>query len=520
MNDIDKAYLLAIEEEKKFIKNNCEYFIDEYGWVYDKDVPEGKSRFNLWTEQKRVLEEVQDNRLNIILKARQLGITWLCLWYALWNLLHIFGYEVVALSKKEDDAKELINRLEFMLEQLPSWLIIEKKNAPKDYNGLMWESTALEVIIHHPSGENARFKSFTAAKDSGRSFTASLVLLDEWAFQQWAEEIWTAAYPTINRPTGGKVIGLSTAKRNTLFQNIWNNAEDYGFHSIFLAWWADPRRTPEWYEQTKKALSKNKKYMREYPATPEEAFSAGEGTSFPEFSKNIHVCEPFKVPEHWRKWASVDNGHSDPFAWYKYAISPDGIVFVYYEYSRWREEDQVIYSKQAKQFKEDLKYKAMVDGKIVEKDEKLDFIVAGTDAWATHHRDQSGKCLIDYYREGGLDRVGFLKAITDRKLRKATVHEYLEPYYDEVAQCYTAKVQIFNTCEYLIETLPQLINDEKDPEKVGDDSDIDNPYDSFGYGLIAYHAEKSKPEEQPKTRIQKRKEALIKKKKRNKRKLF
>lgn len=514
--DIDSVARLAIEKEKAYIKKDCEYFIAEYAYIEDKDSDTGKAKFRLWDEQKRLLAEIADNRLNIILKARQLGITWLSLWFALWNMIFTVGFTVVALSRRDDEAKELIRRMEFMLENLPSWLIIRKQDAPKDYEGIMWDSITHEVMIIRADSEDSRIVAMPSAKDSGRSFTASLVILDEWAFQQWAEEIWTASYPTINRPTGGKVIGLSTAKKNTLFENIWYHAHDYNFHRIFLSWRADPRRTDEWYEQTKKALCVNKKYLQEYPSTPEEAFSAGDLTSFPEFSEDIHVCEPFEIPKYWRKFGSVDNGYSDPFAWYKYAVSPDGIVYVYYEYSRERESQRIYYSDQSKHFNESMKYSEIEYGQVIEKMEKLDYIVAGLDAWNTHHRDQSGKSLIDYYKDGGIEKVGFMKAVTDRKLRKATVHEYLKPYYDEVAGKFTAKVQIFSTCKYLIDTLPRLVNDEKDMEKV-EDSDIDNQYDSFGYGLITYHIEKSKVPHEYKGVIDRHKSELAKKIKKKRR---
>jgi hypothetical protein len=505
MNELDTATLIAIEEEIKYISQNIEYFIDEYGYIEDKDNGTGKAKFKLWDEQKKVLREIAENRLNIILKARQLGITWLSLWFALFNMIFSVGYTVVALSKRDDDAKELVHRMEFMLENLPKWLIIRKKDAQKGHKGIMWEATAHEIEIFRENEENSRFIAMPSARDSGRSFTASLVILDEWAFQQWAEEIWTAAYPTVNRPTGGKVIGLSTAKRMTLFEKIWKQYQDFGFHRIFLSWRADPRRTDEWYEGAKKALAAGQKYLQEYPNTPEEAFSAGEGTSFPEFSKDIHVCKPFKIPEHWRKWRCGDNGYTDPFWFGWLTVSEDGQVFLYREFTRSPEEERITYSEQAKKVVELSKYTEIEHGVLVEKEEKIDFTVIGVDAWNKHHRDQTGKSIVDYYNEGGL--TDCIKAITDRKLRKATLHEYLKPYFDKNTGKWTAKLQIFDTCKAVIKTLPELINDEKDPEKVAD-CEIDHPYDGLGYGLIAYHVQKSKPVENEKTEIQKHKEKL------------
>jgi hypothetical protein len=221
---------------------------------------------------------------------------------------------------------------------------------------------------------------------------------------------------------------------------------------------------------------------REYPGTPEEAFEAAEGVAFGEFSYDIHVCKPLELPKHWRKWRSVDNGYTDAFAWYWYAVDDDGKVYVYREYTRNPKIDnKVAYSDQAKKVKSS------------SGNESVSYTVAGHDAFAVHNQTitthtPQGKSIIDYYTEGGVSN--FVRAITDRTLRKATIHEYLKPYLDTNTGKMTARVQIFDTCEKLIETLPQLINDEKDNEKYAE-CDYDHWADSFGYGLLSYHAKRS-----------------------------
>lgn len=240
-------------------------------------------------------------------------------------------------------------------------------------------------------------------------------------------------------------------------------------------------------------------YVRRLENLPEmrrKAFLMGdwdayEDQAFEEFDVNIHVCKPFLIPEHWRRWASVDNGYDDPFAWYCAAVSEDGTVYIYREFTREKDEPKLTYSDQATAFMELCGYKIIEDGEVVKKHEKIDYIVAGLDAWHTHVRDISGKTLVDYYLDGGI-KYGFIKAVTDRKLGKATVHEYLKPHLDENTEKYTAKLQIFDTCTRLIETLPQLPKDEKDPEKVADCS-IDHWYDSLRYLLLSYHVEQTKP---------------------------
>ena len=53
-----------------------------------------------------------------------------------------------------------------------------------------------------------------------------------------------------------------------------------------------------------------------------------EDAAFPEFDYDIHVCKPFDIPRHWKRWLAVDNGYEDPFAWYWFAVDEQGTVYV------------------------------------------------------------------------------------------------------------------------------------------------------------------------------------------------
>lgn len=476
------ALQAAILDERNYILTDMptEEFIDLYVWIENKDnLGEPVIRFSMWDSQRTALNEMIENRLNIILKARQLGFTWLVLSLIVHNVLKYPGYRAICISETDDKSKDLINRCELILSKLPEWLIISEKkfkkfermNGTGSYKGLYYIKSVHDVQIVR-AGEDlehiSTIEAEPATEGAGRGLTGDIVFFDEWAFHRAAEEIFNAAYPTIARPTSGKFIGLSTNKRGSLYEDVWKHAEDRKFHTIFRNCFSDPRRDEKWYEETAAVL--RGKMQQEFPRTEEEALIAGENVSFPEFSESIHVCEPFDIPLHWRRWASVDNGYNDPYAWYKYAVDEDGTVYVYWEMSRWRNEPQVIYSDQAQMFQNSL----LCMNNHGDMDlEKIDYIVAGLDAWNKHHRDQSGKCLIDYYREGGL-KLGFVPAVTDQKLGKATLHEYLKPYKDENTGKVTAKLQIFSTCTYLISIMPQLVNDDKKPEIVADLSDINN----------------------------------------------
>ncbi|MHB8122610.1 MAG: phage terminase large subunit [Desulfuromonadaceae bacterium] len=252
-------------------------------------------------------------------------------------------------------------------------------------------------------------------------------------------------------------------------------------------------------------------YVRRLENLPEarkRAFLEGdwdayEGQAFEEFRTDIHVCRPFQIPTHWRRWMGNDPGYTDPFAWYWFAVDPDGIVYIYREYTREYGDPKIVYSDQAKKV---IQLSTYSDFSNTETKERISFKVTGHDAWNTHPLAEEGKTIINHYEMGGLH--GFIQAITDRKLRKATWHEYLKPFEGPNGKL-TAKVKIFSTCKKLIETLPQQVEDEDNPEKVAE-TDYDHWYDGAGYGLIAWHAKKSRIPDPEKGEVQRDKEKLAK----------
>ena len=303
MSELDRIR----SDEIKYISSNIDYYIDEYVHIEDKDAPEVVVPFAAWDAQRDALHSVHDNRLNIILKARQLGVTWLVLAYASWCMLCNPGWLIIALSRTEDEAKELIRRLTLIFRHMPE-LIREDTRDNEGWTGIRYKSTALTVEIMFPGGRASTFKAFPSSSGAGRSFTANLLILDEWAFQAAAELIWLSVYPTINRPTGGKVIGLSTIDRGTLFEQLFVDAIEgrNNFNAIFLPWDADPRRDMDWYNQTKRDMGDL--IMQEYPATVEEALTIPGGSFFPEFNRMIHIKPPQVDTDGYRRYVCIDYG--------------------------------------------------------------------------------------------------------------------------------------------------------------------------------------------------------------------
>lgn len=274
------------EAEIKFCAEDVVYFVLNYGHIEDRDSEEVIQPFRLWKEQIEALKALEKHKHSIILKARQLGISWLVLHYAAWMILCHTGRTVIGMSRSEVEAMELVRRMAVILRNMPE-LIAEKNDIPNGWSGAWFENTALSLTIHFPDKSLSVFRCFASNENSARSFTADLLIFDEWAFQQFDRQIWASAYPVINRPLSGQVIGVSTIKRGSLFEELFTGEND--FYKIFIPWYADPKRDEKWYAETKKVLGDA--IQAEYPATIEEALTVPGGAFFPEVKDSSILTE-------------------------------------------------------------------------------------------------------------------------------------------------------------------------------------------------------------------------------------
>ena len=152
--------------------------------------------------------------------------------YLLWFSMFNFDKTVLIASNKNDNAMEMIIRIKFAYENLPSWI----KPGVKDDG---WNK--------HEIGfdNNSRIVSTATTAESGRGMSISLLYLDEFAFvpPQIAEEFWTSITPTLS--TGGSCIMTSTPNGDVdIFSQVWRGANvgSNGFVPIKVEWDEPPGR--------------------------------------------------------------------------------------------------------------------------------------------------------------------------------------------------------------------------------------------------------------------------------------
>lgn len=415
--------------------NNFEYFIDKYGHIEDKDNPVDIIQpFTMWEAQRETARSIKTHRLNIALKARQLGISWLAAHDMAHELGCFDGHTAICLSKSEEEAKELVRRVGVVL-RYANELFAEQGYEPKGWNGPVFKCTALTVEIYFPdSGKTSKLQGLASSPGAGRSFTANLVVFDEWAFQQFAREIWEGAYPTINRPTGGRVFGLSTIARGSLFEQLFTDP-DNGFNKIFIPWNADPRRDEEWYEKTKRALGDG--ITAEYPSTIEEALMVPGGAFYPEVKRDTHETkEEFKG--NIKRYCAIDYG-LDALAAIWIMKDTEGNELAY----RCLKEPNLTIKQACELLVSRSAY------------EHIDAYIAPDDLW--NRRQETGKSVADIFYENG---VNLFKVNRDMFNGCIQVKEHI------AVNEHTGKPQLmflYGTCDILIHDMQKIQKDKAKP---------------------------------------------------------
>ena len=251
-------------------------FLDCFCRIYDPTLKR-EFPFHLWDWQWEFLAWVMrsENKRIVVLKARQLGVSWLVAGYALWMAIFHPNTHVLLVSRIEGVASDLLAKCAFMYNRLPDVLRppLSRRHDKNNTTELYWH------LI------NSRISALASTPSSGRSSSASLVIADEWADHPFAEEMFTGYEPTVGAE--GQVIGVSTAKgRANFFYRTYMGAKrrENDFIPFFLSALLHPGYTADFLagkRRTYESAGELWRYHREYAVNDMEAFGGSTDTFFP-----------------------------------------------------------------------------------------------------------------------------------------------------------------------------------------------------------------------------------------------
>ena len=217
------------------------YFINNFCKISHPG--KGLIPFALYPYQEELLQDFVDYRFNVILKARQLGISTVSAAYIVWLMLFYRDKNVLVVATKFGVAANLVKKVKNIMQNIPDWLRIAD---------IKIDNRTSFVLTN-----GSEVKASSTSGDAGRSEALSLLVIDEAAHIDGLEELWTGLYPTLS--TGGSCIALSTPNGvGNWFHKTYVEAEQGSndFHPVLLPWDVHPERNAAWFNKETRNMSK------------------------------------------------------------------------------------------------------------------------------------------------------------------------------------------------------------------------------------------------------------------------
>lgn len=256
-----------------------------------------------------VMMWLRENRLAIP-KSRRMTASWTFIALATWDVLFHKGRSWAFCSKKEEDAKELVQRAEFIINHIPPTMI-DPALLPKMKRGEMQTSPPVIDL----GDIYSKIQGFPSGANQLRQRGFSGILNDECSFWENAEDAYASAEPTIKG--GGKMVMISSRaiedkgffKRLVFDQleaetsrfpevppvatkspmegvTVWKNPKNE-FLIIDLHYTANPAKRGDAFRESLKKTLPIRKYRMEY----EKSWETFEGKPvYEDFNELIHVC--------------------------------------------------------------------------------------------------------------------------------------------------------------------------------------------------------------------------------------
>lgn len=224
--------------------SNClrdpSYVIENYYKTFDK-TKESFVPFKLFLRQKELIHNYEKYRFNLVLKYRQAGITTVTAAYAAAKTVladEKNPEKILILANKQETAIEFLNKIVDFIRQSPTFLLSNVGTPNKDGKYIFPKGAQKHVKFKNL----CEIKAVATSKDALRGYTPTIMILDEAAFIEGGQELWSACLASVG--TGGKVYLISTPNgMDEIYYEAYDGSVNNknNFFITHIKWWEDPR---------------------------------------------------------------------------------------------------------------------------------------------------------------------------------------------------------------------------------------------------------------------------------------
>jgi hypothetical protein len=195
----------------------------------------GTIPFVLYRYQRRVIDEYDRNRFNMISKFRQGGLSTVSVLWGLHKCMFQKDQQIYFLSKTDREALASGDIARRAMDNFPYW---------------MYDGASADITKHEKAFNDVGSKMCFYTPEAARGKSATYIMIDEAAFIDKMDEHWKAMYPVI--ATGGHIEIISTVNGlGNWYEETYHEAvagRNF-FNVIELDYWEHPvYANPEWAE--------------------------------------------------------------------------------------------------------------------------------------------------------------------------------------------------------------------------------------------------------------------------------
>lgn len=321
-DDTNKIHL--IEKARRDVV----FFFNQFATTYDPR-PEAKPNhfpFLTYPFQDDFIKDLEMSYRNVsdllVEKTRDMGISWVVLSFIVHHWLFDPSFNALVGSRKEDlvdnfQPDSLFGKMDYLIRRLPVWLL------PQGYRND--QNRTFCKIVNPENGNTIQGES--ANRDFSRQGRYTLIFLDEFAFWDNADAVWTA---TADSAPIRIVVSTPHGKNNKFADLRFSNQ----IKVKSLHWTLHPHKNQEWYEAEKSRRTPREVAQEldiDYEASgSERVFSLKTNK---ELRQGV-VIDPFEVPNDWAFRGGLDYGTRNVSSFHVYAMGKDHDHYAVYEWRR------------------------------------------------------------------------------------------------------------------------------------------------------------------------------------------
>jgi len=213
------------------------------------------------------------------------------------------------------------------------------------------------------------------------------------------------------------------------------------------------------------------------------------GAAFENLSRDKHCIRPFAIPDWWTKWTSLDWGSTKPYAVGWYTVNEEtlvlkardnypekiigkGSIIKYRELYGWNGNPDEGCRKESWEVAKEIAE--------IEDGELISYRIADSAMWAVHDGVSIAERFMDALEQFGATNPSMERSMKDRIANYQEIRARLSLSDGENTGFY-----VFDTCHHFWRTVPDLILDERHPEKGWDTRQEDHVIDETGYSLVS-----------------------------------